>query len=370
MPIAAVLLIINGWIPHDPAYLWVAVATIFSFSLLYNVGIDPYYALLIDTTPAEHRGAVNGIAQVVGFGGNIVLLVLAAVLWEQHPDWIFYFVAAGLVIGFAVVALGVRERRDAFDYERVAEKKPRAPYLQGYRRAALGRWLSDLNQDHHEAMKLLGVKFLYEFGISAALPFLSLFIVEDVGLKGWPEFTAGVPLLGGLAGIDAAGLSQLIAAFLLLTTMISALPSGLLGDRFGKKKVFAAGLLILGAGGILASTASTIPQLLFYLTLVGLGNGARIVLYQPFLGDLIPASKAGTFTGLSAFAETGGVFLAILIAGTLLNINPLGLHYRIVFVLTGLFVLAGFIASTFVKPGAGGPPTPPGLPAAAIEADA
>src|SRR5262249_46949755 len=115
MPIAAVLLIINGWIPHDPAYLWVAVATIFTFSLLYNVGIDPYYALLIDVTPAEHRGAVNGIAQVVGFGGNIILLVLAAVLWEQHPEWVFYFVAVGLVIGFAVVALGVRERKDAFD---------------------------------------------------------------------------------------------------------------------------------------------------------------------------------------------------------------------------------------------------------------
>src|SRR5262244_2006119 len=30
MPIAALLLVINGWIPHDPAYLLLAVVTIFS----------------------------------------------------------------------------------------------------------------------------------------------------------------------------------------------------------------------------------------------------------------------------------------------------------------------------------------------------
>jgi Na+/melibiose symporter-like transporter len=127
MPVVALLLIVNGWIPRDPAFLWVVAITIFVFSLLFNIGIDPYYALLIDVTPAVYRGTVNGIAMVFGFAGNIIVLVLAALFWEQHPDWVFYAVAASLLIGFGVVALGVRERRDAFEHERAARQQQRAP---------------------------------------------------------------------------------------------------------------------------------------------------------------------------------------------------------------------------------------------------
>ena len=52
---------------------------------------------------------------------------------------------------------------------------------------------------------------------------------------------------------------------------------------------------------------------------------------------------------MAAAAETGGVFLSILIAGELINLNLFGLHYRLVFLLTGTFLLLGFIAVLFVK---------------------
>jgi maltose/moltooligosaccharide transporter len=354
MPIVALLFIVNAWIPRSPEFLWLAVVTIFVFSLLYNVGIDPYFALLVDAFPAAQRGTVNGIALVFGFAANIVVLVVAALLWDAHPDWVFYFVAAGILIGFGVVALGVREGRLTIRFQRppTGAARETGGRLSLRRRAtAMAHYLRQLFRVRREAMKLLGAKFLYEFGINAALPFLTLFTVQEIGLKGWPDVVAAFPLLAalGMDRISADGLSQLVAAFLLLMTTLAALPSGLLGDRFGKKKVFAAGLLILGLFSLLAATATTVPQLLIYLFVVGIGNGARIVLYQPFLADLITPSRAGEFMGLSAFAETGGVFLAIIVAGVLINLNLFGLHYRTVFVLTGLFVLLGFVALRFVN---------------------
>ena len=351
MPLVALLFIVNAWIPRSPEFLWLAVITIFLFSLLYNIGIDPYYALLIDVTPAQHRGTVNAVALVFGFAANIVLLVLAALLWDAHPDWVFYSVAAGIVLGFGVVALGVREGRVTLRFQGPSAGSARAaPPGAAGRMAALAHYLRQLFRVRREAMKLLGAKFLYEFGINAALPFLTLFTVQEIGLKGWPEMVGAFPFLTalGMDRISADGLSQLVAAFLLLMTMLSVLPSGLLGDRFGKKKIFALGLLILGVFSLLAATATSVPQLLVYLFVVGIGNGARIVLYQPFLSDLIPAARAGEFMGLSAFAETGGVFLAIIVAGALINLNAFGLHYRTVFLLTGVFVLLGFIALRFV----------------------
>ena len=359
MPIVALLLIVNGLLPRDPAFLWVAAGTIFAFSLLYNIGIDPYYALLVDVTPARMRGTVNGIAQIFGFAGYFILLISAALLWESHPEWVFGLVAAGLVLSFVIVALGVREPPDlipaagAAAGARPARVRNWRAWLHGAagapRRAAV--YLRHLSRTQHQASRLLVAKLLYEFGINAAMPFLTLFMVETIGVNGWAGLIARVPPLDalGLGHMDAQGVSQLVAAYLVLVTLVATVPSGWLGDRIGKKRVFAAGLLIVGVSSLCAAFASSIPQLLFYLFFLGLGNGARVVLYAPYLADLIPAERVGEFTGLSASAETVGVFLAALIAGELINLNPYGLGYRSIFILTGTFLLLGFAAVLFVR---------------------
>ncbi len=352
MPIVALLLIVNGVLPHDPALLWIVVVTIFVFSLLFNVGIDPYYALLVDVTHPKQRGTVNGIAQVFGFLGQFGILIAAAFLWGVHPFWVFSTVAAGLVIGFGIVAFGVREPR-ALVHAGATHTRPAtdASAVTNRSVATFARYLAELFHAQREAVKLLGVKFLYQFGINAAMPFLTLFVVEEIGLNGWPDMLAAFPWLAslGLDKIEAQGLSQLMAAVLLLVTALCAVPCGVMGDRFGKKKIFALGLFVMGAMALLAAFATTIPQLLFYLLFIGFGNSALTVLFGPYLANLIPAERVGEFTGLAAFAETGGVFLSILLAGELINLNLFGLKYRMIFIITGLFLLLGLIAVSFVK---------------------
>ena len=153
----------------------------------------------------------------------------------------------------------------------------------------------------------------------------------------------------GLAGIDAQGISQLMAAVLLLITAAFAIPVGLLGDRFGKKRIFALGLFVMGSTALLAAFAVSIPQLLLYLLFLGFGNAALTVLFGVYLAELIPAERVGEFTGLTAFAETGGVFLSILVAGEVINLNLFGLKYRMIFLITGVFLLLALGAVTFVK---------------------
>ncbi len=348
MPIVALLLIFNGLLPHDPSLLVIVGITIFVFSLLFNIGIDPYYALLADVTTSEQRGTVNGIAQVFGFLGQVGILVGATFLYGIHPAWVFSVVAVGLVTGFGAVALRVREPRELFHAERASQS------IDGKTRRSLAdilQYIRDLFREQREAVKLLGVRFLYQFGINAAVPFLTLFMVTEIGLNGWPEILAAVPFLVslGLDRVDAQGLSQLIAAVLLLSTALFAVPCGLLGDRFGKKKVFAFGLLVTGVTGLFAAFAVSVPQALVYMLFLGLGNAALTVLFFPYLTDLIPAARVGEFAGLSAFAETGGVFLSILLAGELLNLNLFGLQYRLVFVVTAIFLLLALAATTFVR---------------------
>jgi hypothetical protein len=79
-------------------------------------------------------------------------------------------------------------------------------------------------------------------------------------------------------------LSQTMAAFLVLLTLLAAIPSGSLGDRFGRKRFLALGLLLVGVFAWLAASAATVPQLLLYLCFLGIGNDMRLVMYGPYLG--------------------------------------------------------------------------------------
>jgi MFS family permease len=200
-------------------------------------------------------------------------------------------------------------------------------------------------------MKLLGVRLTYQLGLNAALPYLTLFVRDDIGTKGWPELVSSVSFLSmfPLASMNAEAVAMQVGAALLLVTGLSAVPVGILGDRLGKKRVFAAGLLIVGVTAFLASTATSIPELLVYVVILGIGNAATTVLFFPWLTDLVPASRVGEFAGLSASAETAGVVFSVLLAGALINLNPFGLHYRVIFMVTAAFLLLGFLASFFVK---------------------
>ncbi len=469
MPVAAVLLFVNGLLPHDPAILWIVVATVFAFSFLFNVGIDPYFALLADATTPEQRSAVNGVAQGFGFVGQLVLPVAAAFLWINHPAWLFTAVAVCLLIGFPIVALGVRERKHLVGAERTDSIALPARMVEMRKRllekpgaaigaivtglvvfvvvllladgiiaaavglgagilvgllyslplrmlltehlslgrllrlvvlvltalligvivgglvggaaalvpavltfavagsapalvlaasililigaplgAAAGReaggYVLALYGEQAQPVKLLGVKFLYQFGINAAAPFITLFVVSEIGTKGWPELAGAIPFgtALGLDRIGPEGVSQLIMAWFVLMMAIAAIPCGLLGDRFGKRRIFGLGLVVLGIAALFAASAETVPQLLLYIVFIGIGNAAQSVLFFPYMTELIPASRVGEFTGLSAFAETGGVILSVLLAGELINLNLFGLHYRPVFILTGLFILLAF----------------------------
>ncbi|TMC55934.1 MAG: MFS transporter, partial [Chloroflexi bacterium] len=182
-------------------------------------------------------------------------------------------------------------------------------------------------------------------------PFLTLFIRDEIGLKGWPEMISTFPFLAaaGLGGIDASSVALLVSFAFLILQLLWAAPCGWLGDRFGKKRIFALGLGVMGVTALFSAFATSIPQILFYLIFLAFGNTAQTVLFGVYLADLIPGNRVGEFTGLSAFAETGGSFLSIIVAGALINLNLYGLQYRMIFILTGIFLLLAVLAVQFVK---------------------
>ena len=123
--------------------------------------------------------------------------------------------------------------------------------------------------------------------------------------------TALPTIVGELGGLSH--LSWVVTAYLVAQTIVTPL-YGKLGDLYGRKRILQIATLIFLAGSALCGLAQTLPQLILFRGLQGLGGGGIIVSTQASLGDIVPARDRGRYQGIF-----GAVFGVSSIAGPLLG---------------------------------------------------
>ncbi len=123
--------------------------------------------------------------------------------------------------------------------------------------------------------------------------------------------TALPTIVGDLGGLQH--LSWVVTAYLLASTVVGPL-YGKLGDLYGRKRVLQVALVIFLAGSALCGAAQTMPQLIAFRAVQGLGGGGLIVVALAVVGDLVPPRERGRYQGLF-----GGVFGVATVAGPLLG---------------------------------------------------
>ncbi|MDP9265783.1 MAG: MFS transporter [Chloroflexota bacterium] len=308
-------------IPLSAAFLVVAASSrdlvslaiaIVLFSLFFNAALDPYTALLPDISPVRQRGLVSGISTGIQLASQVAFLLLIFLVSEEGvPSWTYFVVAAVMIVGFAVTVVGVPERRD------VAELSERLG-LRAYARALA---------EHTQAMRYLGTIFVYQFGFSAVLPYLGLFIQQDIGQS---EQTAFV-----------------LQAATLLLTALSAVAFGRLADRNGTKLVMLIGWALLAVAAVGGTVITTLAQTVVVVVVAGIGNGAATAVKWPLLTTLIPPHRSGVFAGLMAAADSIAIPLSVVVAAELF-LPRIG--YRGIFALLAInMVVALVLLSRFVK---------------------
>jgi MFS family permease len=144
--------------------------------------------------------------------------------------------------------------------------------------------------------------------------------------------------------MDAFGISGALVGLLSATYFYAyaglIVPAGLLLDRFGVRRVVAAGGAVMGLGTVLMSVAPTAAPLFAGRFLIGLGGSVTFVGALKVAATWFPPSRFGTLAALTA---TVGSF------GGLLGTAPLaalvaGAGWRGAFGLIGLVTLAGAAA--------------------------
>jgi MFS family permease len=123
--------------------------------------------------------------------------------------------------------------------------------------------------------------------------------------------TALPTIVGDLGGLQH--LSWVVTAYLLASTVVGPL-YGKLGDLYGRKRILQFALVLFLAGSALCGLAQSMPQLIAFRAVQGLGGGGLMVVAMAVVGDLVAPRERGRYQGLF-----GAVFGVSTVAGPLLG---------------------------------------------------
>ncbi|QYG94863.1 MFS transporter [Iamia sp. SCSIO 61187] len=155
--------------------------------------------------------------------------------------------------------------------------------------------------------------------------------------------TALPTIVGDLGGLDH--LAWVVTSYLLATTVSTPL-YGKLGDLFGRKTLFLVAIGIFVAGSVLCGLATSMPTLIAYRAVQGVGGGGLIVLGQAIIADVVSPRERGRYQGIF-----GAFFGASSVAGPLLGgFFTDNLSWRWVFTINIPLGLVAFVAAWIVLP--------------------
>ncbi len=123
--------------------------------------------------------------------------------------------------------------------------------------------------------------------------------------------STGMPtIISQLGGLESY--SWVFTAFMLASTTTVPL-YGKLSDLFGRRPVFAAAMAIFLGGSALCGLATTMPQLIAFRTIQGIGAGGLLPLVFIIIGDLFSleqrARLQGLFSGVWGISSIAGPLL-------------------------------------------------------------
>jgi MFS family permease len=162
--------------------------------------------------------------------------------------------------------------------------------------------------------------------------------------------TYAAPAVSASLGGSTAGVQWLLASFS-LTFGLGLIPSGRLGDVYGRRLLFLVGLGIFLVGGVAAVVAPTIAVLVAARFVQGLGAGVISAQVLGAIQDLFTGRSR--LSALAAYTAVGGLagVLGPVLAAAMLGLFPADTAWRLVLLTPLPLVIAAFVLGWRGMPG-------------------
>jgi MFS family permease len=267
---------------------WGLLVAYLLLQIFSNTAHGPAQGLIPDLVPKERRGLVSGIKNLFDMGGLVVAsLVAGQLMGAGNAALAFAIIAAVLAASAAVTLLATHERPADAAAEPAVGYKLRDLFRLDYRRYPGYAWL-------------IASRFLILLGIYAVQGFAQYYIRDVLNVSNPAQVTGNLLAVIGLA----------------LTFLV--FPAGMLSDRFGRIRLnlVAGGLCAVGI--FLLVFVHSVPSLLVFGGIIGMGTGIFVSANWALAIDLIPQKEAGKYLGLSNLATAGSAAVGRL-AGPLID---------------------------------------------------
>ncbi|HMN81547.1 MAG TPA: MFS transporter [Burkholderiaceae bacterium] len=110
----------------------------------------------------------------------------------------------------------------------------------------------------------------------------------------------------------AALMSWVVSGYLVASTIVTPI-YGKLSDLYGRKRLLSIAIIVSMSGSLMCALAQTMPQLIAFRVIQGLGGGGLIALSQATVADVAPGPERGKyqayFSGVFALAAVLGPML-------------------------------------------------------------
>ena len=179
--------------------------------------------------------------------------------------------------------------------------------------------------------------------------------VANVGPLGIPAIAS---LIRADLGLTLGQAGSFLSAYYIGPSLVS-LPAGTLADRWGVKRMLVLGQLVIAAGLLAASLATSYAAFTLLLVAAGFGYGMLNPTSTKAVMGWAPAAHRATLVGLKQV----GLPLGGMLGAALVPALALGLGWRVALVASATLIAAGAVASLVVyrdPPRTGLPPAAPG----------
>lgn len=284
-------------------------------------------ALVPDRFPPARRGGVSGM---VGLGitiGNAVGAIVAGSLAAQGAlPYLVLAVLMVVVVGTFVVVN--KDTSSLATVDEVREPFSLKAFLKGF-------WVNP--RRHPDFAWAFGSRFLMVIGFYGAQTY-GLYILRDYV---------------GLSDTESTAVAAQIGVVLLVGVLISALGSGVLSDKVGRRKPFIVwSSVVMSVALAVPLFVPTVTGVLVYSFLLGLGFGTYISIDLALMTEVLPAklasqqSTAGRDLAILGLATTLPQAMSPSIAAGLVSLTG---GYPVLFVSGIVFVMVGAIAVLPIK---------------------
>jgi DHA2 family multidrug resistance protein len=127
-----------------------------------------------------------------------------------------------------------------------------------------------------------------------------------------------LPSMMGNLGATVDEISWVVTSYIIANVIVIPMTSWLSG-RFGRRRYLVGSILIFTAASFLCGLAQTLPQLVLFRVIQGMGGGALLSLSQSIMMETFPPSRQGTGQAIFGMGAALGPSLGPTLGGWITN---------------------------------------------------